>query len=70
MGVPRNWQFLAVIAVSAFVLAGSVAFTFRWEGIPSGNGAIVFRLDRWSGRVERCIGTNASNIYEVLCGNR
>lgn len=54
------------IVIAALIIAGSFAFMFRWEIEPDTRNATVFRLDRWTGQVERChLGIrDASEAYQ------
>lgn len=42
----------AAIILAALVLAGSVAFVFRWQ--IAADGTTVYLLDRWTGKVTAC----------------
>jgi hypothetical protein len=52
----------ASILGGAALIAIALLFTFRWE-ITSPHAGMVYRLDRWTGRVTPCVGL-AAVCYE------
>lgn len=48
----REWGYLAAGAAAGLLVA--VLLAGRYEVVPSGYGAVAFRLDRWTGSLERC----------------
>jgi hypothetical protein len=50
-----------IVIVAAIIIAGSMAFLFRWHIISSSIG--VQRLDRWTGKIQFCGQANG----KVVC---
>jgi hypothetical protein len=54
------------ILIGAALIAGAIAFTFRWEVTGARDGLV--RLDRWTGQVTACQATPEARVEAAAYG--
>lgn len=65
----RSWSLPAAILAGLFLIALSIAFTFRWTTTPASPLVGIIRFDRWTGDAVFCAVPVGQGTNRLKCGD-